>query len=710
MEISLSNDIRMKKKLLITGISGLLGSNLALFFKDRFQVYGIYSSNPVELEGVTIHCCNLTSEDCTQKIFSDIDPDIVIHCASRTNVDLCELNKEDTYNVNVNLTQYVQQSISNDTKLIYISSDSVYKGESQLSAENSQVSPQNYYGQTKLEGESKALNHPKSLVLRTNIFGWNIQNKKSLGEWILGELRDQKRVNGFSDVYFSTIYTFELAKIIDLAIRKDLNGVYNCGATNSCTKYQFASLLASKFGYRTSLVNSMSIDKFSFQAKRGKKLSLNVKKIEEALSLKMPTIEHSLECFYRDYHSALPEHLKTVFLSDRRRTGSIPYGRQWIDNADIEAVSEVLKSDWITQGPKVNEFEEALCRHTTANHAVAVNSGTSALHVACLAAGIKQGDEVVTSPITFVASANCVLYCGAVPVFADVDPETYNLDPKELERKITKRTKAVIPVHLAGQSCDMQAIKKVVESAEDRFGHKIWIIEDASHALGSKYFGYEVGSCVFSDMSVLSFHPVKHITTGEGGAVLTNQEKMDERLRLFRSHGITKDLSKMHQNLGNWYYEQHELGYNYRITDIQSVLGLSQIKRLALFKDRRRNIVNRYNEALRNLQHIKIPYESQECDSNFHLYVLLVDFGPLGLSKNDFMARLKEMGVLSQVHYIPVYRQPYYKSRFNLDSKAFPAAELYFQQCVSLPLFPAMMEHEEEIVIESIKKLINEQT
>lgn len=692
----------MKKKLLITGVSGLLGSNLAYFFRDRYQVIGLFNSNRVELGRVGTFQCDLTSEENVKNAIQDVEPDIVIHCASLTNVDQCESDKERTHEVNVKATRYISQNLTHTQKLVYISSDSVYSGMVEQSPENKHVNPQNYYGQTKFEGEKEVLKHENSLVFRTNIFGWNVLNKNSLGEWILSSLKRKQQVTGFEDASFSTIYTFELAKVIEAALIAGIKGIFNCGGTDRCSKYEFAVSLAKKFNYPIDLVKPISIDEFSFKAKRGKKLSLNVKPLEEVLKFKLPTIDHSLECFFRDYHSGLPEYLKNDFVSFKNQRKPIPYGRQWIDGSDIEAVTEVLQSDWITQGPNIERFEDRLCRYTGGEFGIAVNSGTSALHIACLAANISPGEEVLTSPITFVASANCILYCGGTPVFADIDPKTYNIDPEELKKKISNKTKAVIPVHLAGQSCDMKKVKKIVEEAEDRFEHKIWIIEDASHALGSRYEDHEVGSCAYSDMTVLSFHPVKHITTGEGGAVLTNQKELAEKLRLFKSHGITKDSNLMGQNLGSWYYEQLELGYNYRITDVQAVLGLSQMKRLKRFKIRRREIVERYNHAFQNLPNITVPYEHQTCDSNFHLYIVTCDFDSMGYTKNSFMIALKEKGVLTQVHYIPVYSQPFYQKLNNEGWGDFPNAEKYFEKCVSLPLFPAMSDVDVDSVIQSV--------
>jgi len=398
----------------------------------------------------------------------------------------------------------------------------------------------------------------------------------------------------------------------------------------------------------------------------------------------------------------------------------IPYGRQSIDDDDIAAVVETLKSNFITQGPKIQEFETALCKVTRSSFAVAVNSGTAALHVACLAVGIKPGDEVITSPITFVASANCAVYCGGKPVFADISPRTYNISPEEIGKKINEKTKAIIPVHFAGQSCDMKMIQEIVKAAEKKYGHKIFIIEDACHALGSRYRDVHVGSCTNSDMAVLSFHPVKHITTGEGGAVLTNDKELQRKSRSFRTHGITSEPEEFHEKenanentVGTpensvkkpWYYEQISLGYNYRITDMQSALGVSQLKKLDAFCQRRREIVDRYNMAFASLEWLTIPFEEEFSCGNFHLYVLQIDFEKTGTSRVHTMNKLRERGILTQVHYIPVHTQPFYQKNFGTQWGDFPVAEQYYQNCLSIPLYPAMTEEAVDKVISGIKDL-----
>ncbi|MBI4843593.1 MAG: UDP-4-amino-4,6-dideoxy-N-acetyl-beta-L-altrosamine transaminase [Nitrospirae bacterium] len=402
----------------------------------------------------------------------------------------------------------------------------------------------------------------------------------------------------------------------------------------------------------------------------------------------------------------------------------IPYGRQWIDEEDIKAVADVMRSDFITQGPKIDEFEKLIAESCGARYSVAVNSGTSALHIACLAAGAGQGDEAVTSPITFTASANCAVYCGSVPVFADINTKTYNISVAETEKKITKSTKMIIPVDFAGQSADMEPVFNLAKEKGRQYGKKIFVIEDASQAQGSYYRGKAVGSCAFSDMTVMSFHPVKHITTGEGGAVLTNDEELYKKLRRLRNHGITNipgdfvNREDAFQHIGGqlsevvnpWYYEQIDLGYNYRITDMQCALGISQMKKLKRFTRRRREIVNMYNEFFSRIENIKTPYESPDCDSNFHLYILLVEWERFGTNRAKFMTELKNKGIHTQVHYIPVHTQPFYRKNFKTGWGDCPNAEEYYRNCLSIPLYPAMTDEDAKFVMDTILKLLGART
>ena len=370
----------------------------------------------------------------------------------------------------------------------------------------------------------------------------------------------------------------------------------------------------------------------------------------------------------------------------------IPYGRQYVDDEDIEEVVKVLKSDFLTTGPVIEEFEKKVADYVGAKYAVAVANGTAALHSACYAANIGKGDEVITTPITFADSSNCAYYCGAVPVFADIDPKTYNIDPSDVEKKITDRTKAIIAVHFTGQPCDMERIHEIANK------HGLIVIEDAAHALGAVYEGKKVGS--LSEMTTFSFHPVKHITTGEGGMVLTNHQELYERLKLFRTHGITREEHLLRKNDGPWYYEQLDLGYNYRITDIQCALGISQMKKLPYFLERRKEIAERYQEAFADCDNIQCPYQKPGCENAWHLYVIRIKGG----KRKEVFEKLREAGIGVNVHYIPVYQHPYYQEHGYKDISC-PNAEQYYEEAISLPIYPALKEAEQEYVIETVQKI-----
>ena len=380
----------------------------------------------------------------------------------------------------------------------------------------------------------------------------------------------------------------------------------------------------------------------------------------------------------------------------------IPYGRQDITEEDINAVVDVLRSDFLTQGPAVPQFEEAVRLHVGANHAVAVNSATSALHIACLALGLGPGDWLWTSPITFVASANCGLYCGAKVDFVDIDPRTYNLSPLALEEKLLaaekegKLPKVLVAVHLCGQPCDMESIHALCQK------YNVRIIEDASHAIGGKYKGQFIGNCRYSDITVFSFHPVKIITTGEGGVALTNDPVLAGEMTLLRGHGITRDESMMTDVAdGPWYYEQLGLGFNYRMTDIQAALGVSQISRLHDMISKRCIIKQRYDEGLRNTP-LRLPYIHHDAFSALHLYPVLIDEDRTSLTRKEVFDDLRGHGIGVNVHYIPVHLQPYYQS-MGFKKGDFPNAEEYYSKTFSLPLFSNLSNSDQAYVIQTLK-------
>ena len=361
------------------------------------------------------------------------------------------------------------------------------------------------------------------------------------------------------------------------------------------------------------------------------------------------------------------------------------YGKQSITDDDIQAVVDVLKSPYLTCGPNVKAFEQAICDYTGAKYAVAVNSATSGLHIAMMAAGVGAGDEVITSPMTFLASANCARFCGADVKFADVESDTANINPDEIKKHITSKTKAVVPVHFGGQSCDMDRIYNLAKA------NNMYVIEDAAHAIGSEYKGSKVGSCKYSDMTVFSFHPVKTITTAEGGAVTTNDENLYKKLCAFRAHGMHKDGDMVN----DWRYEMRELGYNYRMTDVQAALGISQLKRLDLFKKRRREIVDFYNKNL-GLPHLIEKDFSNAC---FHLYPILVE------DRKKFYFDAREKGLNLQVHYIPVHTQPYYQEQ-GYKWGDYPNAENYYNHCISLPLYPDLKDEDLTEIVRRIKSIL----
>lgn len=379
----------------------------------------------------------------------------------------------------------------------------------------------------------------------------------------------------------------------------------------------------------------------------------------------------------------------------------IPYGKQDITQSDIDAVVEVLQSDFLTQGPKVPEFEAKVASHVGAKHALAVNSATSALHIACVALGLGEGDWLWTTPITFVASSNCGLYCGAKVDFVDIDPQTYNLCPKALAAKLKQAEqegllpKVLVAVHLCGQPCNMEAIHELGQ----RYGFRI--IEDASHAIGGKYKGEFVGNCHYSDITVFSFHPVKIVTTAEGGMVLTNDNNLSTRMNLLRSHGVTRDQNLMtHEPDGPWYYQQVDLGFNYRMTELQAALGVSQMGRLDAFVARRHELAQRYDRLLAGLP-VTTPWQHPDSYSGLHLYVIRLQLGKISNTHRQVFESLRSQGIGVNLHYIPVHTQPYYQ-RMGFDAECFPEAMDYYREAISLPMFHLMTEQQQDSVVSKL--------
>ena len=376
----------------------------------------------------------------------------------------------------------------------------------------------------------------------------------------------------------------------------------------------------------------------------------------------------------------------------------IPYGRQTVDDEDIKAVIEVLRSDWLTTGPKVAEFEEALARYVGVKFAVAVSSGTAALHCAMYALGIGPGHEVIVPTMTFAASANCVVYQGGISVFVDVAPDTLLIDPKDVERKITPQTKAIVTVDYSGQPCDYDALKEIADR------HHLSLVADACHSLGATYRGRSVGS--LADLSVFSFHPVKHITTGEGGMITTDNAEYAKRMRIFRNHGIASD-HRHRAAEGTWFYEMVDLGYNYRITDFQCALGMSQLQKLPRWLERRQEISRQYDEAFAGIKGIKPLSVRLDVRHAYHLYVVRINKDETGIGRGEFFQALRSRGIGVNVHYVPVHLHPFYQSNYHTKRMLCPVAEEAYEKIISLPIFPMMSHEDIKKVIRIIRETIN---
>ena len=380
------------------------------------------------------------------------------------------------------------------------------------------------------------------------------------------------------------------------------------------------------------------------------------------------------------------------------RTTPLSYGRQYIDEEDIQAVADTLRSDYLTCGPRITQLEEKLCEVTGAKYCVAVSNGTAALHIAAIAAGIKEGDEVITTPITFAASANCALYCGARPVFADINPDTYNIDPASIRKCITDKTKAVVAVDFTGQAVELDEIRAICKE------HNLVLIEDAAHSIGTRYNGQPIGS--IADMTTFSFHPVKTVTAGEGGAVTTNDPVLYQKLLLAHAHGITRDRSQMvHPTDDPWYNEQVNLGYNYRMTEFQAALLMSQLKKLEAFSKRRKEIVKMYDEAFSKIPEVKVQKDIPESDTTRHLYILQLDDRKLSCTRREFFDALHAENIYSQVHYLPVYWHSHYEN-LGYPKGLCPNAEHYYRQSMSLPLYYSLTDEDVKDVIHAVEKLV----
>ena len=679
------------KTIVFTGGSSLLAQSWIREEQPEYNfILGIHKREPDQNKGRNVV---LTYENPNElaKQFQQLKADIVVNCIGLTNVEACEEDEKLADYTNVAIAKNIAQaSKDSKVKLVHISTDHLFDGELAYASEKEKKVPVNVYGRTKSHGEDVVLDiHPDALVIRTNFFGWGPSYKPSFSDKILKSLERSTPIQLFDDVYYTPISVACLRESILALLEKNAFGVYNVTSSERISKYEFGCRLADVFGFAKTLIEPVSIESKTGLTQRPKDMSLSNHKLSVFLSRSIPSLMEQILA------------LKEEENQNKERL-VIPYGRQDVSQEDINAVVDVLRSDFITQGPVIQQFERRVADYCGANYAYACNSATSALHIACLALGVGEGDLVWTSPISFVASSNCALYCNATVDFVDIDAKSYNMSPATLEEKLIKAKaigrlpKVVIPVHLSGQSCEMDKI----HALSKQYGFKI--IEDASHAIGATYKGRPVGNCQYSDIAVFSFHPVKIITTCEGGMCLTNDSHLSNLIGRYRSHGITRQAAEMSKTPdGPWYYEQLNLGLNYRMNDVQAALGLSQMDRLDEFIEKRRAIAKRYDELLKD-SIVETPHQHPDTNSTWHLYIIRLKKNK-DITHRQLFEQFRAAGVLVNIHYIPIYRQPYYQD-LGFTADEFDQAEQYYEEAISIPIFPGLTISEQRKVVELIEK------
>ena len=697
----------------MTGGSGLLSTNWALSIRDEYKVTLLLHQKKISLLGVNTEIVSLSSLEECLSVLEKHQPDIVIHTAGLANVEECESNPNLAQTVNVDLAKNIATACSNQgVKLVHISTDHLFLGDQEFSTEESVINPVNNYAKSKFLGEKQVLENCKdALIIRTNFYGWGTKYRQSFSDLILDKLKNNQQVDLFSDVFFTPILIDELSKRTHQLIDANTMGVFNIVSSERVSKYEFGIKLANCFNLDVGLINTVSINDKPNLVKRPKDMSLSNTKLCQMLNCEIATLDEQLQILKEQEDKSITNQVVLDI---------IPYGKHYIDEDDIQAVVNVLKYGMLTQGPKVAEFESRIADYVGVKYAVAVSNGTAALHLACMALELGNGDEVITTPNTFVATSNSILYVGAKPVFVDIDPKTLNIDVERIEDtiKISKNIKAIFPVHFAGLPCDMKQIKKLADK------YNLAVVEDAAHALGATYNnGNKVGNCEYADMTCFSFHPVKGIAAGEGGMITTNDFDIYRKLTLLRSHGITKGnfefpgVSRPDNSLVNkdaaleagelkrWYYEMQSLGFNYRITDIQSALAISQMGKIDLFLDARRSMVKVYDKAFKDIPNITPLQAHGRDNSSHHIYVVSIDFDKIGMTRHQFMEKLAEQGVGSQVHYIPVVSQPYYQE-LGYKIQQYSITDAYYQSTLSIPLYYGLSNVDQRLVISSIRKLL----
>ena len=688
---------KKSNKVLIVGCSGLLGSNLCLEFKDKFEVLGTYNNNNIDLANINKTKLDLLSYKNLLQLINYYKPKFIINCSGYTDVEKCETNpllaKKINYEIVKNL---VKVSKDNKIKLIHISTDHIFDGKKNIYTEKSLTSPVNVYSKTKLLAENYIKKNIKNfIILRSNFFGWGNFNKRSFSDYIYDNLILQKKISLSDKIFFNPVLISTLAKIIMDLIRYNYKGIINVGCKERLSKFDFALKLAKKFDLEAS--NIIKSNKEKTKVKKPSSMYLSTSKLKKVLNI---------EIKLSDDFDRLKKMKENGYIKNLRQP--IPYGMHYLTKENISDVLKTLNGPYLTQGPNIENFEKNFSKYVGSKYAVAISSCSAGLHLACAALKIKKGDNVITTPITFVSTANAVLHQKANVLFSDIDIDSINLSPKNIAKYNNKKIKLIMPVHFGGVPCDMKKIKEFAKK------NNSYIVEDAAHALGSKYLdGSLVGNCKYSDMTVFSFHPVKAIAAGEGGIVTTNSEKIYRSLLRLRSHGINKlndsfanSKQSMTNNITNpWYYEMQDLGFNYRITDIQASLANSQMKHLNLFLNKRKSIAGHYDKFFRNFKTVEPMQKKFRKYSSFHLYILKINFTKLGFSRAFLMNYLRHKGIITQVHYIPIIFHPYYSS-IKINNKDVVNSIKYYSECLSIPIFYGLNKDKLNYITKTLSEIL----
>lgn len=693
------------KNILFTGGTGLLSSVWAATCYRDYKITLSINSRLLNSKFVNYEIFNFENKKNLEKKIQKYNFKFIIHTLGVTDIEKCEEEPILANKINYIFTKnIVDVCKKHKIKLIFISSDQLYDGKKKIYHENDKCNPINVYGKIKIKTENYIKKKLKNyLIIRTNFFGKGPNYKKSYSDTIIDALKKKNVFYTPNRIYFSPISIYYLIKISMKLIQKGAVGIFNISSNERISKYNFAKKLAKEFRLNDKLIVKDKNFFISRQAKRPLNMALSNKKVKKFLEINIPSIRDQIK---REIVASKKDIFKNFFINVQQ------YGSHYIDQQDINEVVKVLKSDSLTQGPKIFEFEEAIAKYVGSKYAVAVSSCTAGLHICGIVAGIKKNSNSITSPISFVSTANAITYNSGNILFCDIDPKDLNIDIIKLKKLIkkNKNIKAIFPVHFAGYPCNM---KEIFELAKKK---NITVIEDGAHSLGGQYFtGEKIGSCKFSDMCVFSLHPVKSIAAGEGGVITTNNEDYYRRLLRLRSHGINKlndeFKNKSFYRVGGianpWHYEMQELGYHYRITDIQAALALSQLKKIDKFVEKRRQLSKNYDESFKNFKNIRPVLLDNQNLSARHIYIVKIDLNKAGISRAELMQQLYSRQIGTQLHYLPITEQPYYKKY----KKKFLINELknaynYFGQCLTIPLYYSLTFKQQKKIVNSLKEIL----